>query len=74
MKSLEAYGPYSVKAGNPTPQGPVVPMDIANCAGVDMAGIQRILPADFRQHDFVVKLDYKTTQNYFYGRYIFAKK
>ncbi len=73
VKSLEAYGPYSVKAGNPTPQGPVVPMDIANCAGVDMAGIQRILPADFRQHDFVVKLDYKTTQNYFYGRYIFGR-
>ena len=73
VKALESYGPYSVKAGNPTPQGPVVPMDIANCPGVDMAGIQRILPADFRQHDFVVKLDYKTAQNYFYGRYIFGR-
>ena len=70
VKALEASGPYAVKAGNPTPQGPIVPMDIANCLGVDMAGIQRILPADFRQHDFVVKLDYKTAQNYFYGRYI----
>ena len=47
VKSLEAYGPYSVKAGNPTPQGPVVPMDIANCAGVDMAGIQRISACRF---------------------------
>jgi Carboxypeptidase regulatory-like domain len=73
VKALETYGPYSVKAGNPTPQGPVVAMDIANCRGVDMAGIQRILPADFRQHDFVVKLDYKTAQNYFYGRYIFGR-
>jgi hypothetical protein len=48
-------------------------VDIPGCGGVDMAGIQRALPADSRQNDFVIKLDYQTPKNHFSGRYIYAR-
>jgi len=73
VKALETYGPYAVKAGNPTPQGALRPVDFVDCKGVEMAGIQRTVPADSRQHNFVVKLDYQTEKNHFYGRYIYGK-
>jgi carboxypeptidase family protein len=74
IKALESFGPYAVKAGNPVPQGPVTRADFRNCTGVDLAGIQRTLPADSRQYNFVGKLDYQTQKNYFYGRYIYGKQ
>ncbi len=62
VQALRAFGPYSVKAGKPSPLGAVTLADIPGCGGVPVAGIQRALPADSRQYDFVVKLDYQTSK------------
>ncbi len=73
VQALRAFGPYSVKAGKPSPLGAVTLADIPGCGGVPVAGIQRALPADSRQYDFVVKLDYQTSKNHFSGRYLYAR-
>jgi hypothetical protein len=73
VQALRSYGPYSVKAGNPTPLGAVLSMDIPGCSAVAMAGIQRSLPADARQNNFIFKFDYQTPRNHFSGRYLYAR-
>ena len=73
VAALEAYGPYAVKGGNPVQQGPAQTVTIGGCAGVEENGIQRALPTDSRQYNFVVKLDFQTAKNHFYGRYIYNK-
>ncbi|HVM75414.1 MAG TPA: TonB-dependent receptor [Candidatus Saccharimonadales bacterium] len=84
VTALQTYGPYAIKGGNPVPQGTVQPVDFAavpasggvpaipGCAGVDEAGIQRTLNGDSRQYNFVIKLDFQTEKNHFYGRYIYS--
>jgi hypothetical protein len=73
VAALQAYGPYSVKGGNPVQQGTAAPVDLTGCPGVEENGIQRTLPTDSRQYNFVVKLDFQTAKNHFYGRYIYNK-
>jgi hypothetical protein len=74
VQALRLYGPYSVKAGTPRPAGVVIPMDIPGCGAVATAGIQRSLPADARQNNFIIKFDYQTPQNHFSGRYLYAQR
>ena len=74
VQALLSYGPYSVKAGNPTPLGAVKPLDFPGCGPVASAGIQRSLSADVRQNNFMIKLDYQTAKNHFSGRYLYARK
>ena len=73
VQALRSFGPYSVQAGKPSPLGAVTPVDIPGCGSVPAAGIQRALPADSRQYNFIVKLDYQTSKNHFSGRYIYAR-
>ena len=74
VQALRSYGPYSVKAGTPTPVGVVIPMDIPGCGAVATAGIQRSLLADARQDNFIIKFDYQTPKNHFSGRYLYARR
>ena len=74
VKALQNYGPYAVKAGRPTPEGPIAQMDFANCMDVDMAGIQRTLADNVRQYSSILKLDYQTDKDHLYGRYIYSQK
>ena len=74
VQALLSYGPYSVKAGNPTPLGVAIPINIPGCGTVVTAGIQRSLPADARQNNFVIKFDYQTPKNHFSGRYLYARR
>jgi len=72
VSALQTYGPYAVKGGNPIPEGTAQLVDLTGCNGVQENGIQRILPTDSRQYNFVVKLDFQTKKNHFYGRYIYS--
>ncbi len=74
VQALLSYGPYSVKAGNPEPLGAITPINIPGCGSVDTAGIQRSLPADGRQHNFIIKFDYQTPKNHFSGTYLYSRK
>ena len=71
VAALQNYGPYAIKGGSPRPQGTPQLVDFSGCAGVQEDGIQRALPTDSRQYNFVVKLDFQTAKNHFYGRYIY---
>ena len=74
VQALRSYGPYSVKAGNPRPLGGVTLMEVPGCGAVATAGIQRSLPADARQNNFIIKFDYQTSKNHFSGRYLYARR
>lgn len=74
VTALQTIGPYAVKGGNPTPEGTPQLANVTGCSGVQEAGIQRALPTDSRQYNFVVKLDYQTAKNHFYGRYIYSNE
>jgi Carboxypeptidase regulatory-like domain len=72
VAALQAYGPYAIKGGNPIPEGTPTSLSVQGCAtAVEENGIQRTLPTDSRQYNFVVKLDFQTAKNHFYGRYIY---
>jgi hypothetical protein len=73
VTALQNYGPWSIKGGNPSQQGTAQLVDLGTCTGVEENGIQRTLPTDSRQYNFVVKLDFQTAKNQFYGRYIYSK-
>jgi hypothetical protein len=72
VAALQKYGPYAVKGGSPTPEGTPELVNVSGCNGVQENGIQRALPTDSRQYNFVVKIDFQTTKNHFYGRYIYS--
>jgi Carboxypeptidase regulatory-like domain len=73
VAALQAYGPYAIHGGSPTQQGTAQDVDVTGCIGVEENGVQRALQTDSRQYNFVVKLDYQTAKNHFYGRYIYNK-
>ena len=72
VSALQTYGPWAIKGGNPIQQGTAQLVDLSGCSGVEENGIQRTLATDSRQYNFVVKLDYQTEKNHFYGRYIYS--
>jgi hypothetical protein len=72
VQALENYGPWAIKGGNPIQEGTATMATLDGCAGVEENGIQRTLPTDSRQYNFVVKLDFQTGKNHFYGRYIYS--
>jgi hypothetical protein len=74
LLALRSYGPYSVKAGNPSPLGVVTLTEVPGCGAVAAAEIQRSLPTDGRQNNFIIKFDYQTTKNHFSGRYLYARR
>jgi hypothetical protein len=74
VRALRSFGPYSVKAGNPRQLGGVTLMDVPGCSALATAGIQRSLPADARQNNFIIKFDYQTPKNHFSGRYLYARR
>ena len=74
VQALRSYGPYSVKAGNPRPQGVVTLIEVPGCGALATAGIQRSLPTDAHQNNFIIKFDYQTPKNHFSGRYLYARR
>lgn len=72
VSTLENYGPWAIKGGSPIQEGTAQLFNVSGCNGVEENGIQRTLPTDSRQYNFVVKIDYQTQKNHFYGRYIYS--
>jgi Carboxypeptidase regulatory-like domain len=74
VQALRSYGPYSIRVGNPSPVGLATLIEIPDCGAVATAGIQRSLPTDDRQNNFIIKFDYQTPKNHFSGRYLYARR
>jgi hypothetical protein len=72
LQALQKFGPYAIAGGGPTPVNPSL-VDLANCPGVEMGGIQRTLPTGSKSYNFPIKLDIQTAKNHFYGRYLYNR-
>jgi hypothetical protein len=75
LQALQTWGPYAIKAGNPTPTAPAVDNGILvpGCPGVELGGVERTLPTGSKSYNFPIRLDIQTAKNHFYGRYVFNK-
>ena len=78
IQALQLFGPYGVQGGNPTPQNPFIPVpgasgSVAGCPGVEVGGVQRLLPTGSKSYNFPIRLDIQTGKNHFSGRYLFNR-
>jgi hypothetical protein len=83
IQALNKYGPYAIKAGNPTPQGTPVdkqigpnattPLTCSNGSAlglVEFAGVQRSLADPYKDYDWIGRGDYQRANDRVYGRFI----
>jgi hypothetical protein len=82
LQALNTFGPYAVKAGNPTPESNLVNKTItlingATCAGTGastvtaaFAGVERSLPDPYKEYDWMLRMDYQGSKDRVYGRFI----
>jgi hypothetical protein len=79
LQALNTYGPYAIKAGNPTPQASSLTTQTISgvtCANgsalgpVQFAGVERTLPTPFHEYDVLTRVDYQGSKDRIYARYI----
>jgi len=87
VAALQAYGPFAIGSGNPTPVGApsianypsngypgFVPNDGGTGCNVELTGVQRTLPNGDHQYNWVSRLDVTGSTDNVYVRYIFQKQ
>jgi Carboxypeptidase regulatory-like domain len=90
VTALQAFGPYAIGAGNPTPAGTPTTRYYDNApvnnttdpnngnapaCGYQLNGIQRTLPNGFHEWDWITRVDWQiNSKNSIYGRYLFQKQ
>src|SRR5207245_2589754 len=57
----KTYGPFGITAGNPTPTGPFVNVNVGACAAVQFGGITRTLSQPTNINDFILRGDIQPT-------------
>jgi len=70
---LSKFGAYGISGGNPQPNGTPANLTVAGCAGVQSAGLIRILPTPFHGFDFINRVDGQFGADTLMGRYIFNR-
>jgi hypothetical protein len=70
---LSKFGAYGISGGNPQPNGTPANLTVAGCAGVQTAGVIRILPTPFHGFDFINRVDGQFGADTVMGRYIFNR-
>ena len=58
LAALQKFGPYGVSAGNPTPIGDLQNLSAA-CPAATFAGVERTLPTNTHNFNFVNRVDYQ---------------
>lgn len=77
VAALQNYGPYGVTGGNPTISGTprtvtlTNPADSTQTCAVQMAGVQRTLPTNYKQYDALIRLDVQGAKDRVYGRWLY---
>ena len=84
LQALSRYGPYAIKAGNPQPVASSLSLKTISiapnaCADgndlsvtpVQFAGVERTLSSPFITYDWLARMDYQTTRNRVYARFIY---
>ena len=78
LSALQTFGPYGVSAGNPTPLDPHIPQPgdvdfVTGCPGVEMGGVERTLPTNTHNFNWVTRTDLQLGNDMLMGRYIFNR-
>ena len=83
LAALQAFGPYGVSAGSPTPlnphtpTGPDDPVDgvafVTGCPNVQFGGVERTLPTNTHNFNFVNRVDYQLGNDMIMARYLFNR-
>jgi carboxypeptidase family protein len=83
LQALQAFGPYAIKGGNPTPvPGTITDAtnspSLTNCTdgvarSLELAQVERELSTGSKAYNFPIRLDIQSAKNRFYGRYLFNK-
>jgi hypothetical protein len=89
VQALQAYGPYAIGAGNPTPTGTPVTAYYDNApvnnttdpttgnpaCGYQLDGIARTLPNGFHEYDWITRVDWEvSSKDTIFGRYLYQKQ
>lgn len=73
LAALQKFGPYGISAGNPTPIGDLQNLSAA-CPTATFAGVERTLPTNTHNFNFVNRVDYQLgSSDMLMGRYIFNR-
>ena len=72
LAALQKFGPYGVSAGNPTPIGDLQNLSAA-CPAATFAGVERTLPTNTHNFNFVNRVDYQLGSDMLMARYIFNR-
>lgn len=78
LSALQTFGPYGVSAGNPTPLDAHIPVPgdvdfVTGCPGVQMGGVERTLPTNTHNFNFVNRVDYQLGSDMLMARYLFNR-
>jgi carboxypeptidase family protein len=72
LAALTKFGPYGISAGNPTPLGAPENLSAA-CPTATFAGVERTLPTNTHNFNWVTRVDYQLANDMLMGRYIFNR-
>jgi hypothetical protein len=76
LAALQAFGPYGISAGNPTPlnAGPLPDgSEVTGCPGVEFGGVERTLPTNTHNFNFVNRVDFQLGGDMVTARYLFNR-
>src|SRR5215467_5374551 len=73
VATLAKFGAYGFSFGNPVANGTVSNLTVAGCAGVQEAGVSRVVNTPFHGFDFPVRVDGQIGSDSVMGRYLFNR-
>jgi hypothetical protein len=73
VATLTKFGSYGFSFGNPVANGTVSNLTVAGCAGVQEAGVSRIVATPFHGFDFPIRVDGQIGSDSIMGRYLFNR-
>jgi hypothetical protein len=77
LSALQKFGPYGVSAGNPvalnTQNIDVTVGGVTQCAGVEFGGVERLLPTNTHNFNFVNRVDVQLGGDTLLARYVFNR-
>lgn len=72
LQALKTFGAYGISAGNPTPFGTFLNND-PSCPGVELGGVERTLPTNTHNFNWVNRVDWQLGSDTVMARYLFNR-
>jgi hypothetical protein len=72
LQAIKTFGAYGISAGNPTPFGTFLNND-PSCPGVELGGVERTLPTNTHNFNWVNRVDWQLGSDTVMARYLFNR-